>query len=99
MVGPSTLRALSNRAFGAANWLEMWARLLQEEMKKQNVEFQSAERDRSSGWPIDGEETVTLKRRDLRTLIAQMYQQRAELLRYAERPKKSMRRSPSGFTP
>jgi len=43
----------------------MWARLLQEEMKKQNVEFQPAERDRSSGWPIDGEETVTLKRRDL----------------------------------
>jgi len=58
-----------------------------------------AECDPFSGWPLDGDETIALKRRDVRQLIQQMYEQKREILRYAERQRKSVRRAPPGFTP
>jgi hypothetical protein len=83
---------------GAAFWLKTWARSLREEMRKQNVEFNPAEWD-PGGWPTDSDKTISLKLHYLRELIRQMDQQRAELLRFAERPRrKSVRRAPRGFT-
>ena len=98
MVGPQTKPALNTRALRAASWLQTWARDLREEMKKQNVEFRPTEWD-AGGWPTDSEKTISLKLHYLRLLIRQMDEQRAELLLFAERPRKGIRRAPRGFSP
>jgi hypothetical protein len=90
MVGPSTRRALNSRALGAANWLHYCAKHLEDEMAKQNIKI-CAEQMWRDNLPIssiktrDGDEVmVTLKAGDLANLILQMYQQEAELRRFAE---------------
>jgi hypothetical protein len=91
MAGPQTTRALNRRALSAASSLDYWTENLWDEMKKQNVKSYSS--DSSTN------ETLTLKWRDARNLIHGMERCAADLRRFAEYPRRSVRRSPRGFTP
>jgi hypothetical protein len=91
MVGPSTRGALNRRALGAANWLHSWAKLLEDELEKQNIKCDYAQmlRDNLPNTSIsitrkEEELMVTLKADLVANLTFQMYQQEAELRRFAE---------------
>jgi hypothetical protein len=102
MVGPSTRRALNTRALRIADWLHYRAEQLEDEMQRRGW---AEQRLRNNLGPVssierDGEPVmVSLKASDLLNLILQMYEQEAELRRFAEPepPRKSVRHSPRGF--
>jgi hypothetical protein len=90
MVNPQTWRALNDRALGAAEWLDHWAKQLQAECSQQNIDpFDDS----------DGETMVALKRSTVRHLVLRLFEQSKELRRFAETPQRSVRRSPPGFKP
>jgi hypothetical protein len=82
MVGPSTRRALNARALRVADWLQYRAKDLE---KKLGMKISPEEGYISSIKNEDGTPAmVDLKASDLANLILQMYQQEAELRRFAE---------------
>jgi hypothetical protein len=82
MVGPSTLRALNTRALRTADWLHYRAKDLEEKLGRKispgRQYIDSIESE--DGTPV----MVNLKASDLANLVLQMYQQEAELRRFAE---------------
>jgi hypothetical protein len=92
MVGSSTRRALNSRALRAADWIHDYAKHLEGELEKQNIEVHVDEmlRNNSTCGSItkDGiEAMVTFKASALVNLIVRMYREEAELRRFTEPPK------------
>jgi hypothetical protein len=86
MAGPSTTRALNDRALVTAAKLKFWREELLSEARRQNI----------SEWHED--ETIALKASFVALLIQDLHKQEDELRRYAKWPKKAVRRAPRGFT-
>jgi hypothetical protein len=91
MAGPSTVRALNNRALGAAGLLERCAAWLQKEIDNQSIQVFVSEGSRRI--------TIELDRRQMQNMIVEMGKQAAEVRRYAIHPRRSVRRSVRGFSP
>jgi hypothetical protein len=89
MVGPSTRRALNARALRVADWLHNRAEQFEEMIGRRGW---GQEASRENLGPVhsvkrDGEPVmVSLPKSDLLNLILQMYQQDAELRRFADPP-------------
>jgi hypothetical protein len=83
MANHSTRRALNMRAVGTANWLEMWAEILTSEMKKHDVDLWP-KRSHGDFGPSDDEQTITLERGEVRSLIMGMHERIAEIRKFAE---------------
>src|SRR5262249_825631 len=92
MAGPSTRRALNDRAWRIADWLHDRAKDL-EQMHNITV----LPEDLRDGWSGSitrdgGPGMVTLKINDLKNLILTMDLQKDELRRFGERPQTKLRR-------
>jgi hypothetical protein len=94
MAGPSTKRALNDRALRTANWFHNCAQGLESKMEKQNIHVGAEQKlrdDPSASYSRirhDGdretEVMVALEAGYLIHLILDMYRQEAELRRFAE---------------
>jgi hypothetical protein len=72
---PATQGALGKRATQAGKWMHLWARRLEAEMRRQNIEpFQSGR---------DDSITVSVIRGEIRQLIRGMYDHALEIGRFS----------------
>jgi hypothetical protein len=99
MVGPSTRRALNERALRTADWIHHRAKYLEDEIEKQqNIKVCAEQmlRDNLTCGSITKDDgttvMVTFKASDLINLIVQMYRVEAELRRFTESPRIKLRR-------